>query len=58
MIFCSFCGDKIDPLNIYYHDKKNNKNYCEICLDTYIAQGKIKVINSNGEKLERSVANE
>lgn len=58
MIFCSFCGDKIDPLNIYYSDKKNKKTYCEICLDTYIAQGKLKVVNENGEKLERSVANE
>lgn len=58
MKFCSFCGDKIDSLNIYYHDKKNNKNYCEICLDTYIAQDKLNVINSNGEKLERSVADE
>lgn len=58
MIFCSFCGDKIDPLNVYFYDKKDNKNYCDICLDTYIAQGKIKVINLNGEKLERSVANE
>lgn len=43
MKVCSFCGEMIESLNVYYHDKKNNKNYCEICLDTYIAQGKYKL---------------
>lgn len=57
-IYCSFCGDKIEPLEIYYYDRRNNKNYCETCLDIAIAQGNLMIINKNGNKLERSVANE